>query len=88
MVVQTSGGSDADDVALEAGLDTFFVSLTFEDYGTAEAAACLAALAKDARVTALVGALHRLAAHALHRRSGVVPYISSVTFGPQTSALE
>jgi len=42
-----------DEVALEAGLDTFFVSLTFEDYELPETRQVLAELANDARVTAL-----------------------------------
>ena len=42
-----------DEVALEAGLDTFFVSLTFEDYELAETRKVLQELSEDARVTAL-----------------------------------
>ena len=42
-----------DEVALEAGLDTFFVSLTFEDYELAETRNVLRELSEDARVTAL-----------------------------------
>ena len=40
-------------VALEAGLDTFFVSLTFEDYELPETRKVLQELSNDARVTAL-----------------------------------
>ena len=40
-------------VDLEAGHDTFFVSLTFDDYGEKEASDCVEALSKDAAVTAL-----------------------------------
>ena len=42
-----------DEVALEAGLDTFFVSLTFEDYELPETRKVLQELSEDARVTAL-----------------------------------
>ena len=47
------GRLGADDVRLEAGLDTFFVSCTFDDYGTDAAEACLRALAADAAVSAV-----------------------------------
>lgn len=40
-------------VALEAGLDTFFVSLTFDEYEDGETQKVLQELANDARVTAL-----------------------------------
>ena len=38
-----------EEVALEAGLDTFFVSLTFEDYELAETRQVLRELSEDAR---------------------------------------